>query len=140
MNTIQELLNCKFSTAHAPVWVLNGWSRRKTNPDSLFDHGLTAGQISSKLETRRKRFWIYLIYVYSWLQNAKVECESYLLPRYSMISVVRVDLFLSWNARNAAYLNNADAAMQPKLVGVILSSSLAVHWRAQDKNTATLPA
>ena len=43
----------------------------------------------------------------------------YLCPKQSMISVVRVDLFLCSNARDAAFLNKAEAAMQPKTVGFV---------------------
>lgn len=41
----------------------------------------------------------------------------YLLPKHSMISVVRVDLFLSSKASEAAFLNKVDPAMQPNIVG-----------------------
>ncbi|KAK1562846.1 hypothetical protein Q3G72_017898 [Acer saccharum] len=42
-----------------------------------------------------------------------------LLPKHLMMSLVRVDLFLFSKARDAAFLNKADAAMQPNTVGFI---------------------
>lgn len=41
----------------------------------------------------------------------------YLLPKHSMMSVVRVDLFLVSKARDAAFLIKVDPAMQPSIVG-----------------------
>lgn len=55
-----------------------------------------------------------------------------------MISPVSVDLFLLSNAIDAAFLSKADPATHPSMVGFMLTSLLAAHWRAQDRNTATL--
>lgn len=55
-----------------------------------------------------------------------------------MISPVSVDLFLLSNAKDAALLSKADPATHPNMVGFMLLSPLAAHWRAQDRNTETL--
>lgn len=64
----------------------------------------------------------------------------HLLPKHSMISLVRVDLLLSSKASDAAFLIKMDPAMQPNIVGFILCSASAARCRAQDRNSATLKA
>lgn len=60
----------------------------------------------------------------SWNFKSHFECEKqlyreqqYLLPRYSIMSVVRVARFLSWNANAAALLRSAEPDMHPRTIG-----------------------
>lgn len=61
-----------------------------------------------------------------------------------MISPVRVDLFLSLKASEAAFRSKADPAMHPNTVGFLelifvnSPSGPKISLRAQDTNTATL--
>lgn len=64
--------------------------------------------------------------------------KHHLLPKCSIISVVRVDLRLLSNAYEAAFLNRRDPAMHPKTLGLELSSCLAAQLLAHDMNTAML--
>lgn len=92
-------------------------------------------QTAAKDEPRKEKNCYFSFSVELIQVNAE---KTNLLPKHSIMSLVRVDLFLSWNAREAAFLNIADAAMQPKIVGFIPSSCLPAHWRAQDRKSATL--
>lgn len=97
-----------------------------------------AGQISSILQQGRQNKSLVGIFVLSRTLPKLFLEITYLLPKHSMISPVRVDLLLFSNAREAAFLTIADAPIQPKIVGFILNSLSPADWRAQERNTATL--
>lgn len=70
----------------------------------------------------------------------KVGYSIHLLPRHSIISLVSVDLFLFSKATDAAFRIKIDPAMQPNIVGFMLSFDSTSCWRAQERNNATLAA